>query len=104
MATPDDILASITNEATAADTTDSMYNEFKEQWEGVHAAYVKRRGFALSDDSKGKLMGLLKKFGPKIATYAGLPGAGAIVTALSADEGGFSGIMSKIPLLGSLFG
>ena len=51
--------------------------------------------------STGTAMELFKKWGPKIATYMGLPGGAALVTALSADTGGFGQITG---LLGKVFG
>ena len=53
------------------------------------------------DLGKNKIFELVKKYGPKLATYMGLPSGAALLTGLSADEGAFKGITG---LIGKVFG
>ena len=100
MATYDDIMAAITNEATSAKTTDAFYKEAKEGFAAIEKAYFNLRGFKF-DGAKGFVQQLL----PMLMRRAGIPGGlgmGALGASLLADEGAFSGLMENIPFVGRL--
>ncbi len=101
MTTFDDIMSAITNEGTAAKTTDSLYKEAKTRFAAIEKAYFNLRGWKFEDGAKGLVQQLL----PMLMKKAGIPGGvgiGAMAATLIADEGAFSGLIENIPVIGRL--
>ncbi len=103
MSSNDDIMAAIVNETASAQSTDTMYKEAKEGFTQIEKAYFKLRGLKF----EGGIKGVFKQLLPRLMTRMGIPGGmgiGALLTGMSANEGGFSEILGNIPILGKLFG
>ena len=75
--------------------SDAVYEAAKTNWENFDAQYQTMRGGAHADgDTIARIAALVRRYGPKLLTRMGWPGAAAGVAALVADEGAFSGIIN----------
>ncbi len=108
MATLDDLMSSFKNAKTASATADKFYEEKKSEWLEVSTAYQEFKGPSKAQSILNMLAPMAAKMGWKLPLGGGI---GALLTGFSANEGGFSGItgflsglISKIPFFGSLFG
>lgn len=99
MTTRTEILAA---EKASRKASDMAYEAAKKEWEELDAAYREMRKIA--GDGVDRIADLVRRFGPKLATRLGLPGLGAMAAGLTADTGGFSGILGALKgLLGFVF-
>ncbi len=100
MASLDELMGSFANEKTASSKTDELYVEKKAEWESIKKGYEMLRGVSKGQGILNMLAPLASKMGWKLPMAGGL---GALLPLLTANEGGFSGILSKlegIPLIG----
>ena len=82
------------NEADGAlALAEDAYAEAKKDFKIVEEAYLK----LISADPKSSILALIKKYAPKLAVFAGLPGGAAILSQ--------PGFLDKVTgLVGGLFG
>ena len=86
-------LETIGEASGSLELANEAYVGAKAEFQAVEEAYLK----LIAADPKGSIMALLKKYGPKLALFAGLPGGGAILSQ--------PGFLDKVTgLLGGLFG
>ena len=81
----EDDLALISAAETARRTADENFEARKTEFEALAAEHAKLHGAP----ALGTISALAKTYGPKIATYFGLPGLAAGLTATAADPGAF---------------
>jgi len=93
----EDQAAKITKALEHRDKAVIAFNDAGEEYR----ALAKAMHTLMGDPPADTLQGLIRTWGPKIATYAGLPGAAVLLTGLTADTGAFSGILG---LIGKVFG
>lgn len=86
-------IKTITTAREAGAAADEAYTKAKAEFEEISKAYFDTRGLG----PKGALESLVRHYGPRIATWAGLPAAG-----LALSESGFIGKITAA--LGGLFG
>lgn len=83
-------------EFDARKASDMAYDAAKTEWESVRDQWQAMRGGGVDGDFITRIAALVRKFGPKLATRMGYPGAAAGLTALLANDGGFSGILGSL--------
>lgn len=87
----------IADATTASAAADEAYAKAKAEYEETEKSYRALKGIA--PEAASTLMDLVKRYGPKAATYFGLPGAAAALTAAGAEPGSFAKITG---LLGNI--
>ncbi len=92
----------LTDASKALATADAEFTRRQSEFNAYAAEYTKLRGGAIADGNL--LQTLLRAYGPKLATYFGIPGAAAGLTALTADPGAFAGLKTVAGKLLGLFG
>ena len=89
--------ASLGAAQTALAAAQAEFKTRKDEWVAYEAAYTQLIG---ASQAGGDLITmLLKTYGPKLATYFGIPGAAVGLTALTADPGAFGmlrGVFGKV--------
>ena len=89
--------ASLGAAQSALSAAQAEFKTRKDEWTAYEAAYNQLVGTA---PAGGELLGsILKTYGPKLATYFGIPGAAVGLTALTADPGAFGmlrGVLGKV--------
>ncbi len=79
---------------------EALYADKKAEFDAVSAAYAKLRG----GPAPGTVQALVKEWLPKVAVWAGLPGAGVLASAVTADPGAFGGLVGVVKRLAAVFG
>ena len=94
--------ASLGAAQTALSAAQAEFKTRKDEWTTYETAYNQLFGVA---PPGGELIGsILKTYGPKLATYFGIPGAAVGLTALTADPGAFGMLRGVLGKVMGLFG
>jgi len=97
-----DITEQIRDTVAAIDTASDKYDETMEMVGDMQARMRKLRGFQNPEAfDANRVMSMVTKFLPKAAKWGTVIGGSSGVTALLAEQGAFTGILSR---LGGIFG
>jgi hypothetical protein len=102
-----EIRDAIDAEEKAMALTAERYEKARKEWEETETRYVSLRADLSDDDGDilTRIVGLIRRHGPKAAKYLGYPGVAAVgMAGVMAEEGTFIGPGGIISLIGQLFG
>lgn len=98
----DEALAALAAKTAASEKADKTYFAARVVWEKIEAL---RYGTSDGDSRLSKVIGLARRYGPKVAALGGGGSViGGVATALAADDGGFGDLSSLFAIIGQLFG
>ena len=88
--TESDNLLTLEVEKEARAESDAVYAKKEAAWKVYRDQYQAMRG--ANGDTIDRIAALVRRYGPKLMMFMGLPAGTAGLTALMTDEGSFSGI------------
>ena len=99
----EDALEALEKEKAASATSTEFYKKAETWWKDYSTQYRNQHGAQFSSEGMTAVMGLVRKWGPKLAVFAGLPGLGTVLGSMGTENGSFSflGLLGKI---GGIFG